>query len=87
MRTNSKVSAGSDSADERDLELENIVGNLMVAEYQVDRLRQKLVERVSPAYSSGQAKDRSAYSFKVGAKWYRISVMVEEDQIVGREQE
>ena len=37
-----------DSGDDtqRDLELENIAGNLMIAEYQVDKLRQRLSEQV-----------------------------------------
>jgi hypothetical protein len=33
--------------EERDLELENIVGNLMIAQYQVDKLRSRLSERIS----------------------------------------
>jgi hypothetical protein len=33
--------------EERDLELENIVGNLLIAEYQVDRLRTRLADLVS----------------------------------------
>ena len=37
-----------DKAEEkRDLELENIVGNLLIAEYQVDRLRARLTELVN----------------------------------------
>jgi hypothetical protein len=31
--------------EERDIELENIVGNLMIAEYQVDILRTRLGDR------------------------------------------
>jgi hypothetical protein len=33
--------------EKRDLELENIVGNLLIAEYQVDRLRTRLADLVS----------------------------------------
>ena len=37
-----------DKAEEkRDLELENIVGNLLIAEYQVDRLRTQLTDIVN----------------------------------------
>ena len=32
--------------EKRDLELENIVGNLLIAEYQVDRLRTRLDDLV-----------------------------------------
>ena len=31
----------------RDLELENIAGNLMIAEYQVDKLMQRLSQQIS----------------------------------------
>ena len=31
----------------RDIELENIVGNLMIAQYQVDRLRSRLSDRIN----------------------------------------
>ena len=32
--------------EKRDLELENIVGNLLIAEYQIDKLRTRLVDLV-----------------------------------------
>jgi hypothetical protein len=41
MQTRDKVE------EKRDLELENIVGNLLIAEYQVDKLRTRLTELVS----------------------------------------
>jgi hypothetical protein len=34
----------SNIKEERDLELENIIGNLMVAQFQVDKLRHRLRE-------------------------------------------
>jgi hypothetical protein len=78
----SKTSAGAPAeTDERDIELENIIGNLLIAEYQVDKLRHRLVEKISPSYSSAEAKDNSAYSFKVGSKWYRVSVKIEEQKL------
>jgi hypothetical protein len=67
--------------EERDIELENIVGNLLIAEYQVDRLKNRLVEKIAPAHSGSRAKDHSAYSFKSGAKWYRISLREEEEEL------
>ena len=33
-------------AKDRDIELENIIGNLMIAEYQVDKLQSRLSEGV-----------------------------------------
>jgi hypothetical protein len=72
----SKISV---DAEERDKDLENIIGNLVVAEYQVDRLRNKLVEKIVPSYRSVEAKDRSAFAFKLRDKWYRVSVRVEQE--------
>jgi hypothetical protein len=83
MRT-SKVSS---ETEERDIELENVIGNLLIAEYQVDKLRNRLAEKIRPPYSSGQAKDNSAYSFKVGGRWYRISVKIEEEALISKEDE
>ena len=34
----------------RDIELENIVGNLLIAEYQVERLRDRVVSRIDSMY-------------------------------------
>jgi hypothetical protein len=42
--------------EERDLELENIIGNLMVAQFQVDKLRHRLSERISGYGSAGNKK-------------------------------
>jgi hypothetical protein len=53
----------------------------LIAEYQVDKLRHRLVEKIGPSYSAGQAKDHSAYSFKVGNKWYRVCVKIEEQKL------
>lgn len=52
-----------DFDEERDLELENIMGNLMIAQYQVDKLRSRLSERVG-GYGSASNKKASAHIFK-----------------------
>ena len=41
---------------DRDIELENIIGNLMIAEYQVDRIQSRLSERVG-GLGSGSNKN------------------------------
>jgi len=75
--------------EERDIELENIVGSLMIAEYQVDRLRTKLGERTRGSSgfgpSSGTNKKGSRHVFKHNDKWYKVSVKIEE-LIVDRSQ-
>ena len=63
--------------EERDLELENIVGNLMIAQYQVDKLRSRLSERID-GYGSISNKKASVHVFKHNEKWYKVSTKVEE---------
>jgi len=46
----------------RDIELENIVGNLMIAEYQVDRLRSRLSDRITGLGSATNKKDLHIHS-------------------------
>ena len=63
----------------RDLELENIVGNLTIAEYQVDRLQQRLSEHVRGVrYRPFNSMKSSAHTFKYDGKWYKLSIKVEE---------
>ena len=64
---------------ERDLELENIAGNLMIAEYQVDKLRNKLSQQVGGIrYRSFSNMKTSSHTFKYNGKWYKVSIKVEE---------
>ena len=63
----------------RDLELENITGNLMIAEYQVDKLRQKLSQQVrGVGYRSFSNMKTSSHTFKYDGKRYKLSVKLEE---------
>ena len=64
-------------ARDRDMELENIIGNLMIAEYQVDKLRSRLSERVG-GLGSGSNKKASSFVFKKNDRWYRVTLSVEE---------
>ena len=54
-----------DNGTQRDLELENVTGNLMIAEYQVDKLRQRLSQQIRDIryHSFGKMKT-SSHSFK-----------------------
>lgn len=65
-----------DVREETDLELENIVGNLMIAQYQVDKLRSRLSERIS-GYGSASNKKTSVHVFKHNDKWYKVTTKVE----------
>ena len=69
---------GKQAEEKRDLDLENIVGNLFIAEYQVDKLRTRLVDLVygyRPRMSSNKA---STHVFKHNNKWYKLSLRVDE---------
>jgi hypothetical protein len=70
---------GKQAAEEkRDLELENVVGNLFIAEYQVDKLRTRLADLVygyRPRMSNNKA---STHVFKHNNKWYKLSLSVDE---------
>jgi hypothetical protein len=73
-----------DIDEERDLELENIIGNLMIAQYQVDKLRSRLSERVG-GYGSASNKKASAHIFKHNDKWYKVTIKVDEMAMTPRD--
>jgi hypothetical protein len=69
---------GKQAEEKRDLDLENIVGNLFIAEYQVDKLRTRLADLVygyRPRMSNNKA---STHVFKHNNKWYKLSLRVDE---------
>ena len=70
---------GKQAAEEkRDLDLENIVGNLFIAEYQVDRLQTRLANLVY-GYRRKMSDDKaSIHVFKHNNKWYKISLRIDE---------
>ena len=63
--------------EEREQELENIIGNLLIADYQVQRLRSRLAEKIG-GVQPPLPRNKSAYTFKHNGKWYRVSVRVDE---------
>ena len=77
----SKMQTRDKAEEKRDLELENIVGNLLIAEYQVDRLRNRLADMVN-GYSPKMMKNNaSTHVFKHNNKWYKLSLRIEETDI------
>jgi hypothetical protein len=72
MQTRDKVE------EKRDLELENIVGNLLIAEYQVDRLRTRLADVVSGYRSQLMKNNASTHIFKHNNKWYKLSLRIDD---------
>jgi hypothetical protein len=65
--------------EKRDLELENIVGNLLIAEYQVDRLRTRLTDLVSGYRPQLMKNNASTHVFKHNNKWYKLSLRIDEE--------
>jgi hypothetical protein len=65
--------------ERRDLDLENIAGNLFIAEYQIDRLRTRLANVVY-GYRSRMSNNNKAstHVFKHNNKWYKLSLRVDE---------
>jgi hypothetical protein len=63
---------------DRDTELENVVGNLMIAQYQVDKLRSKLAGKIGGYYHHFHNTQSSIFAFKDNKKWYRVSIRVDE---------
>ena len=84
MHTRKNNGQVPDIDEERDLELENIIGNLMIAQYQVDKLRSRLSERVG-GYGSASNKKASSHIFKHNDKWYKVTLRVDEMAISQRE--
>jgi hypothetical protein len=67
--------------EKRDLELENIVGNLLIAEYQVDRLRSRLAELVDGYRPQMKNNKASTLVFKQNNKWYKLSLRIDETDV------
>jgi hypothetical protein len=68
-----------DGLEETDIELENIVGNLMIAEYQVNKLRDRVTDKIDARYLR-VSKEYLHIRLKimVNGKWDKISINVEE---------
>jgi hypothetical protein len=90
---------GKQAAEEkRDLKLENVVGNLFIDEYQVDKLQIRLANLVcSYDYGYGYGygygyrpqmsnnNKASTHVFKRYNKWYKLSLTVDEVNITSTE--
>jgi hypothetical protein len=59
--------------EKRDLELENLVGNLLIAQYQVERLKERLSDNLTGSYKRAK---RTETVFKHKGNWFKISINV-----------
>jgi hypothetical protein len=81
MQTRDKGKQSEEGYEKRDQELENIVGNLLIAEYQVDKLRTRLADLVDgfrPEMSNNKA---STHIFKYNNKWYKLSLKIDKTDV------
>ena len=69
--SSSPIHFSSSNIEERDRELENTIGNLCVAEFQVFRLRNRVADFTKTANAA------SSYIYKHKDKWYKININVE----------
>jgi hypothetical protein len=67
--------------EKRDPELENIIGNLLIAEYQVDRLRTRLSDLVNGYRPQMKQNKASTHVFKHNNKWYKLSLRIDETDV------
>jgi hypothetical protein len=67
--------------EKRDLQLENIVGNLLIAEYQVERLRTPLGDVVNGYRPQMMKNNASTHVFKHNNKWYKLSLRIHQTDV------
>jgi hypothetical protein len=82
MQTRDSTNREQSEEGKRDLELENIVGNLLIAEYQVDRLRTRLSDIVNGYRPQMMKKSNtSTHVFKYNNKWYKLALRIDETDV------
>ena len=64
--------------EKRDLDLENIAGDLFIVEYQVDKLQTRLANVVYGYRPKMSNNNASTQIFKHNNKWYKLSLRVDE---------
>lgn len=70
--------------EKRDLEFENLLGNLLIAEYQVEKLRERISQNLSTDFSNTGKASESVFKYK--NNWYRITLKVDQIDLDGKNQ-
>jgi hypothetical protein len=73
--------------EKRDLELENIVGDPLIAENQVEKLRTRLADLVEGFRPEMRFNKPSAHVFKHNNKWCKLSLRIDEVMLIVRNRE
>jgi hypothetical protein len=81
MQTRDNKNGKQSEEEKRDLELENIVGNLFIAEYQVDKLRTRLGDLVNGYRPQMMKNNVSTHVFKHNNKWYKLSLRIDKTDV------
>ena len=68
--------------EKRDLEFENLLGNLLIAEYQVEKLRERISQNLSTDFSNTGKVSESVFKYK--NNWYRITLKVDQIDLNGK---
>lgn len=83
QQSNERVAEIPDVMDKRNMILDNLIGNYMIAQAQVDKIRGMIVGLVTKNDNGGPALNtnhspKSVHEFNYNGKWYRITNTVEE---------
>ena len=70
--------------EKRDLEFENLLGNLLIAEYQVEKLWERISQNLSTDFSNTGKVSESVFKYK--NNWYRITLKVDQIDLNGKNQ-
>jgi hypothetical protein len=64
----------------RDLELESIVGNMLISQYQIHKLKSRIADRFDEWWILSQNKNRNSSSFVFNrhGKEFKVSLKVDE---------
>lgn len=81
MQTRDRGKQSEQGQEKRDQELENIAGNLLISEYQADKLRTKLADLVDGFRPEMRFNKTSAQVFKHNNKRYKLSLKIDETDI------
>jgi hypothetical protein len=87
--SSNKQSEEEEGAEKRDLELENVVGNLLIASYQVEKLRTRLADLADGFRPESEMRfnKSSAHIFKHNNRWYKLSLRIDETEVTDSRQD
>jgi len=61
--------------DPEDRELENLLGNYLITKYQLNRLADRISDRVGDGHPS------SVFTFRHNDRWFKVNILIEKEEI------